>query len=271
MKRFAALLIGLTMTLPMLAEVKTKEVTYRDGDTTMTGYLAWNTKTAPQLQDGLPKPGAIETPGVLIVHQWMGLTDYEKRRARELAALGYVAFAMDVYGTDFAPTNMQEASKASGKFKNDRMLFRQRLLSGLAVFSATTGLESRRIAAIGYCFGGTGVLELARAQASVAGVVSFHGGLDAPTPEDAKNIKAKVLVLHGADDPFVPREGIDAMKKSFDDAGVDWQMIEYSGAVHSFTQPMAGDDPSRGAAYDEKADRRSWQHMRVFFDEVFEK
>lgn len=264
MKRYAALLLCLMFTLPMFAEVKTQEVTYKDGETVMTGYLAFDPHK-------LPNPGAHvvdKAPAVLIVHQWMGLTDYEKGRAKQLAELGYIVFALDIYGTDDSPTNMQEAGKASGKFKNDRKLFRKRLNLGLDQLKQVEAVDTKRIAAIGYCFGGTGVLELARSGADVAGVVSFHGGLDAPTPEDAKNIKAKVLICHGADDPFVSREGIDAMKKSFNDAKVDWQMIEYSGAVHSFTQPMAGDDNARGAAYNAKADKRSWVHMRVFFKEV---
>ncbi|MFK7790820.1 MAG: dienelactone hydrolase family protein [Phycisphaeraceae bacterium] len=259
MKRFATLLTCLMMSLPMLAELKTETITYNDGDTVLTGFLAWD--------DGLHEtPDA--APAVLIVHQWMGLTDYEKGRAKQLAKLGYVAFALDIYGTDFKPTNMQEAGKASGAFKNNRDLFRKRLNIGLDQLQQLEVVDTKRIAAIGYCFCGTGVLELARSGAEVAGVVSFHGGLDAPTPKDAKNIKAKVLVLHGADDPFVPQEGIDAMKKSFNDVKVDWQMIEYSGAVHSFTQPMAGNDNARGAAYNAKADKRSWHHMRTFFNEV---
>lgn len=259
MKRFAAFLLCLLMSLPMFAELKTESITYQDGDTKLTGYLAWDDAVHT-------KPDA--APAVLIVHQWMGLTDYEKGRAKQLAELGYVAFALDIYGTDYSPTNMQEAGKASGAFKNNRELFRQRLNIGLHELKQFEVVDTKRIAAIGYCFGGTGVLELARSGAEVAGVVSFHGGLDSPTPEDGKNIKGKVLVLHGADDPFVSREGIDAMKKEFNDAKVDWQMIEYSGAVHSFTQPMAGDDNARGAAYSEKADKRSWKHMRAFFNEV---
>lgn len=264
MKRLFLLLACLLTASPTLAEVQTKEITYKDGDTTLTGHLAWD----PEM---LPNPGARvveKAPAVLIVHQWMGLTDYEKGRAKQLAELGYVVFALDIYGTDFSPTNMQEAGKASGSFKNNRKLFRKRLNLGLAQLKDVEQVDPNRIAAIGYCFGGTGVLELARSGAEVAGVVSFHGGLDAPTPEDAKKIKAKVLVLHGADDPFVPREGIDAMKKSFNEAKVDWQMIAYSGAVHSFTQPMAGNDNARGAAYNEKADKRSWKHMRLFFNET---
>ncbi|MGB1125172.1 MAG: dienelactone hydrolase family protein [Phycisphaeraceae bacterium] len=260
MKYFTLLLAVTLWALPTHGAVVTKEHVYMDGDTALTSYMAWD--------HALIKSKATRLPGVLIVHQWMGVTDYERRRARELAQLGYFVCVIDIYGTDFKPTNMQEAGKASSTFKNDRKLFRKRLNLGLKHFVDCALVDASRIAAIGYCFGGTGVLELARSGADVAGVVSFHGGLDSPTPEDGKNIRSKVLVLHGADDPFVSREGIDAMKKEFNDAKVDWQMIEYSGAVHSFTQPMAGDDPKRGAAYNEKADKRSWQHMRAFFSEV---
>jgi len=262
MKYVLNLLACLLVSIPALAEVKTKEITYKDGDTTLTGYLAWPTEI---------KQGGDKLPGVLIVHQWMGLTDYEKGRAEQLAELGYVAFALDIYGADNRPKDRGEAGAMSGKFKNDRKLFRKRLNLGLNQLNKVAQVDPNRIAAIGYCFGGTGVLELARSGADVAGVVSFHGGLDAPTPEDAKNIKAKVLICHGADDPFVSQEGIDAMKESFNEASVDWQMIYYSHAVHSFTQPMAGDDPSKGAAYNEKADMRSWEHMKVFFDEALGK
>jgi dienelactone hydrolase len=248
----------------VLAEVQTKDLSYNDGDVVLKGYLAYE-------PDLMPKPGnaqGAQAPAVLIVHQWMGLTDYEKGRAEQLAKLGYVVFALDIYGVDHRPKDRGQAGAMAGQFKNDRALFRKRLNLGLAQLTGNVNVDPERVVAIGYCFGGTGVLELARSGADVAGVVSFHGGLDAPTPEDAKRIKAKVLICHGADDPFVPRDDINAMKKSFNDAEVDWTMIEYSGAVHSFTQPMAGDDPSKGAAYDKKADRRSWKHMRTFFNEV---
>lgn len=158
----------------------------------------------------------------------------------------------------------------AGKFKGDRALFRQRLKLGLEQLSAVAAVDADRIAAIGYCFGGTGVLELARSGADIAGVVSFHGGLDSAGAEGGKDIKCKVLICHGADDPFVPQEGIDAMVAEFNANDVDWQMIEYSGAVHSFTQPMAGDDPAAGAAYNAVADRRSWGHMRLFFAETID-
>lgn len=239
-------------------EIETKVVQYQDGETVLEGYIAWN----PQAQ--------VESrPGVMIVHQWMGLTDYEKRRCRQLAEMGYVAFALDVYGKGVRPSSPQEAGAEASKYKGDRELYRRRLNLGLMQLRQFQGVDAERLAAIGYCFGGTGVLELARSGAAVQGVVSFHGGLDSPTPEDGKNIKAKVLICHGADDPFVPEDEIDAMKNEFNEAGVDWQMVYYSNAVHAFTQPMAGNDNSRGAAYNEQADARSWKAMEVFFDEVF--
>jgi dienelactone hydrolase len=164
---------------------------------------------------------------------------------------------------------MQQAGEFAGIYKKDRSLYRRRLNLGLEQLKSQKNVAAGKIAAIGYCFGGTGVLELARSGADISGVVSFHGGLDSPTPEDGKNIKAKILVCHGADDPFVPAKDIDAFKAELTAAKVDWQMISYSNAVHSFTQPMAGNDNSRGAAYNEKADHRSWKAMRQFFDEAF--
>ncbi len=242
------------------AEIQTKAVDYSDGDVKLEGFIAFD-----------PAKATKPSPAVLVIHQWMGITEYEKARCKQLAEMGYVAFAADIYGKGIRPTSQEEAIKQSSIYKKDRALYRKRLNLGLEQLKSTPGVASSKIAAIGYCFGGTGVLELARSGADIASVVSFHGGLDAPTPADAKNIKAKVLVCHGNDDPFVPVADIDAMKKSFNDAKVDWQMIYYSGAVHSFTQKMAGNDNSKGAAYNEKADLRSWAAMKSFFDETIPK
>jgi dienelactone hydrolase len=140
---------------------------------------------------------------------------------------------------------------------------RSRANAGLEVLRNHPLADVNRIAAIGYCFGGTVVLEMARSGAELAGVVSFHGGLSTPNPSDAKNIKGKVLVLHGADDPAVPPDQVIAFQDELRKAGVDWQMVSYGGAVHSFTNPEAGNDPSRGAAYNEKADKRSWEAMKT--------
>jgi dienelactone hydrolase len=141
--------------------------------------------------------------------------------------------------------------------------------AGLQILANHSLTDRKKIAAIGYCFGGMTVLELARSGADVTGVVSFHGALATPHPEDARNIKAKVLVLHGADDPNVPMAQVTAFQDEMRKAKVDWQMIFYGGAVHSFTNPDAGSDSSRGVAYNEKADRRSWEHMMLFFAELF--
>jgi len=254
---FAALICVICPS-PTGAEIKTQVVEYKDGNVTLEGFVAWD----PAKFD---KP----LPGVLVVHQWMGLTDYEKGRCRQLAELGYVSFALDIYGKGIRPDNPQDAAKQAGIYKTDRELYRRRLNLGLSKLKAQAAVSQNQIAAIGYCFGGTGVLELARSGAEISGVVSFHGGLDSPQPEAGKNIKCKILVCHGADDPFIPVKDIDAFKSELNEAKVDWQMDIYSGAVHSFTQPMAGNDNSRGAAYNEKADKRSWTAMNSFFGELF--
>jgi dienelactone hydrolase len=240
------------------AEIRTETVEYRDGDVTLEGFVAWD-----------PAKQASAAPGVLVVHQWTGLTDYEKGRCRQLAELGYVAFAADIYGKGIRPSAMQDAAKQAGIYKSDRELYRRRLNLGLDQLKARQGVDAARLGAIGYCFGGTGVLELARSGASVSGVVSFHGGLDSPEPAAGKKIRCSILVCHGADDPFVPSKDIEAFRAELDAAKVDWQMHTYSGAVHSFTQPLAGNDNSRGAAYNARADRRSWAAMQAFFHDIF--
>ena len=256
MHRMLACFFVLACSLPSQAGIQTKIVEYRDGDVVLEGLLAWD--------DAITK-----APGILIVHQWMGRTDYEEDRAKQLAKQGFVAFVLDIYGKGVRPNTTQEAGKLAGVYKNDRSLYRRRLQAGLEQLQGQGMVDRQRIAAIGYCFGGTGVLELARSGAEINGVVSFHGGLDSPSPQEGKKIKSKVLVLHGADDPFVPVKDIDAFKAELNSASIDWQMIYYSHAVHSFTQPLAGGDNSKGAAYNEMADRRSWEAMRQFFDELF--
>jgi dienelactone hydrolase len=247
-----------TLLAPMaLAGIKSKTVEYKQGDVTLEGYLAWDDAVKGR------------RPGVLLIHDWMGVGDYAKSRADQLAGLGYVAFAADIYGKGVRPKSPQEAGEQAGKYKSDRKLFRARAVAGLDELRRSELVDSKRVAAIGYCFGGTGVIELARSGADIAGVVSFHGGLDSPTPADGKNIKARVLALHGADDPFVPAADIAAFEDELRKANVDWQLVAYGGAVHSFSRPDAGNDNSKGAAYNERADRRSWQAMRDFFAEIF--
>jgi dienelactone hydrolase len=239
------------------AAMQTKTVAYKHGDAVLEGYLAWDDANQGQ------------RPGVLVVHEWTGLGDYAQTCARKLAAMGYVAFAIDMYGKDVRPKTPQEAGIQAGIYKHDRALMRARALAGLEVLRGNPLCDPRRVAVIGYCFGGTVALEIARSGADVAGVVSFHGGLDTPTPADAKNIRCKVLVLHGGDDPHVPPQDVAAFEEEMRAAGVDWQLIVYGGAVHSFTNPAAGNDKSKGAAYNAAADRRSWEAMKAFFAEIF--
>jgi dienelactone hydrolase len=257
MKRFCVFVLGLGLLCSARAEIKTETVEYKQGDAALEGFHAYDDSTQGK------------RPGVLIVHQWKGLGAYEKERAQMLAKLGYNVFAVDIYGKGVRPTNPKEAGALAGKYKSDRKLLRERVKAGLEELKKNEMTAPKKIAAIGYCFGGTTALELARSGAEIAGVVSFHGGLSSPNPGDAKNIKCKVLALHGADDPNVPDTEVAAFEKEMRDAGVDWQLISYGGAVHSFTDWNAGNDNSKGAAYNEKADKRSWEAMKQFFAEIF--
>lgn len=257
MKRILFTSLVLAVAFTARAAIQTKTVEYKQGDTTLEGVVIYDDAVKGK------------RPGVLIVHQWMGLTDYEKNRATMLAKLGYVAFCADIYGKGVLPKDTKEAGGLAGKYKTDRTLLRARVNAGLETFKKSELVDTKRIAAIGYCFGGTTVIELARSGAELSGIVSFHGGLDSPAPADGKSIKCKVLALHGADDPFVPTKDLAAFESELRDSKVDWQLIAYGGAVHSFTQPMAGNDNSKGAAYNEAADKRSWEAMKQFFAELF--
>jgi len=239
------------------AASQTGPVEYKDRDTVLEGYLAF------------PLGAETARPGVLIVPDWMGVKDLERRIADSLADMGYIAFVVDIYGKGVRPANSEQAATIATKYKSDRGLMRERMHAALETLKKVKTVDEKHIAAIGYCFGGTAVLELARSGAPVAGVVSFHGGLETPTPQDAKNIKGKVLVLHGADDPFVPPKEVAAFQEEMRNGKVDWQMNIYGNAVHAFTNPAAGTDNSKGAAYNEKAAKRSWEAMKLFFKEIF--
>jgi dienelactone hydrolase len=240
---------------PAKAEIIEAAVEYRSGDVLCEGWQAYDS--------------AIEgkRPAVLIIHQWTGLSANEKMRAKMLAELGYNVLAADIYGKGIRPQPPAAGAEA-GKYKGDRALYRQRLSDALAVLKKDPRTDAAHVAAIGYCFGGTGVLELVRSGADVQGVVSFHGGLSTPTPQDAKNIKCPILVCHGADDPFVNAAEVAAFHAEMKAAAAKYEFIAYPGAVHAFTQKEAGTDNSKGAAYNAAADAKSWDAMQGFLKMV---
>lgn len=255
----AILMFGLTagwaVTFPLYGEVVTQAVEYAAGDLVCEGFHAFDKKVEGR------------RPAVLIVHQWTGLSDHEKERAVMLAELGYNVLALDVYGKGVRP-QPPEAGKVAGQFKQDRELLRSRLKAGLEALVADERTDADRVAVIGYCFGGMGAVELARSGAKLVGAVSFHGSLDSPTPADGKRIRCEILALHGDADPFVPKNDVAAFEKELQDAKVSYELVRYPNAVHAFTQKGAGDDPSKGAAYDAAADKASWEEMKKFFARV---
>jgi len=238
------------------------DVSYRDGETELQGYWV----DARNLPERDHKPA----PVVLIVHQWMGLTDYEKARAEQLADLGYNAFAVDMYGKGVRPANTDEAGKTAGIYKNDPGLARRRMAVALAFARAQTGVDPGKVAVIGYCFGGAMALELARSGADIRGAVTFHGDLSTKEPVSKSGIiRARIAVHHGADDPHVTQEAVDNFIKEMKAANADWTLTEYAHAVHAFTQKNAGNDPSKGAAYNAEADKHSWEALVAFLKEIF--
>jgi dienelactone hydrolase len=248
--------LGFFLTGTAQAALKTEVVEYKHGDKVLEGYFAYD--------DALKGP----RPGILVVHEWKGHGPYVRSRAEQLAGLGYAAFAIDMYGKGVRAKDHDEAAKLSGVYRSNRQLMRSRAAAGLDVLRKRPEVDPKKMAAIGYCFGGTTVLEMARGAADVLGVASFHGGLDSPAADQTKNVSAKILVLQGADDKFT-LEGVPAFQEEMRRANADWQMNIYGGAVHSFTVAEAGNDPSKGMAYNEKADRRSWEDLKDFLTEIF--
>lgn len=238
-------------------DIRTETIEYRHGDQVLEGFLAYDAN----LQG--------KRPGVLVIHEWTGINDYVRNRARQLAELGYVAFAADIYGKGIRPQPPAAGTEAQ-KYYQNRDLAKARANAGYEILAAQDRVDAGRTAAIGYCFGGSMALELARSGASLDGFVVFHGGLN-PTENEGQNIKGKVLVLNGANDRAVPAEDIAGFKAEMDKGGVDWQLINYSGTVHAFTNPDSGppEGPEDNAAYNADADRRSWEAMKAFFAEIF--
>ncbi len=202
---------------------------------------------------------------VIVVPEWYGRNEFALKKARDVADLGYVGIAWDMYGDAKVATSSQEAGKWSGALKNDRKEMRRRIDAAVKFANSLPEVDPQCIGAIGFCFGGTTVLELARDGADVRSVVSFHGGLDAGADvKTTSPVSAKILVLHGADDPHVPPAQVDAFKSEMKDAKADMEFVAYPGAVHSFTNPDAGNDPSKGAAYNSEASYKSWEVMKNF-------
>jgi len=254
---FPTALSLVALTVSGFAVIKTEVVEYKDGETVLEGFVAYDdAKSGPR-------------PGVLVIHDWTGVQDYTKRRATMLAELGYVAFAADIYGKGVRPTDPGECAKEAGKYKGDLPLLRRRVTLGFDQLLKREDVVAQQIAAVGYCFGGTTVLELARSGSPLAGVVSFHGGLGTTLPAAEGAVKAKVLVCHGADDPFVKPAEQAAFKEEMAKAKVKMEFISYPDAVHSFTKKEAGDDKSKGNAYNEAADQKSWEDMKAFFKTIF--
>jgi len=238
------------------AEVVVNEVAYEHQETVLKGFMVQDTSFSGQ------------RPGVLVVHEWWGLNDYVLMRARQLARMGYRAFAADMYGQGRSTDDPNVAGQWAGHLRGSPLM-RARAVAGLEQLRRHELVDPERLAAIGFCFGGTTVLELAYSGADLRGVVSFHGGLSPLKEEDREKLTAKLLVLHGSEDPLIKPEAIDLFQERLEVAEADWQMISYGGAVHSFSNPKAGDDPSDGVAYDPSAARRSWKHMQLFFEEIF--
>lgn len=239
------------------AEMVVKTVDYEIDGEAYQGMLVYDDASTEQ------------RPGILMVPNWMGVTENAAKKAWRAGGSDYVVFVADLYGRDTRPANTDEAGIAAGAVKGDRALMRKRVNAALDVFKSKAQevpLDTSRIGAIGFCFGGTSVLELARSGTEVQGVVSFHGNLDTPNVEDARQIRSPVLVLHGAIDPYVPDEQVAAFQDEMRAADVDWQLISYGGAVHSFTDPTAN---ARGQAeYHPQVAERAFGAMRQFFNET---
>lgn len=262
MKKINFILLAIAMTTSMLAqavELKSQAVDYGTADKKFVGYLTQ------------PKTISKATPAVLIIHNWMGLTDETKKQADRFAQLGYVVFAADIYGKGQNPKDVKAAGELAGKYKTDRKLFRENLTIALDELKKQKNVDVKQLVVAGYCFGGTGAVELARTGADLVGAISFHGGLDSPTPADGKNIKAKILALHGANDPFVAATDLTAFEDEMKNNKVDYQLVKYGNTVHSFTEKAAGNDNSKGAAYNASSDARSFKATEDFLSEIFKK
>lgn len=245
------------------AAIREETVDYRAGEETrLKGYLVWDDAKGTS------------QPGVLVVHEWWGLNDYARQRAHKLAELGYTALAVDMYGDGKNTLHPEEASAFMKSVADHADLAKQRFLAAKSFLEKQTTVDARRIAAIGYCFGGSTVLNMARQGVDLKAVVSFHGNLVTNTPAAKGEVKARVLVANGADDSFITKESITSFEKEMTDAGANYRIVNYPGAKHSFTNPDAdhlGKVNNIPLAYNAEADRKSWQAMQDLFQAVFGK
>ncbi|UCE88365.1 MAG: dienelactone hydrolase family protein [Pseudomonadota bacterium] len=252
-------LVGVTLAQ---AAVQGKEVEYRANGTVMKGYLAWDDAAKGK------------RPGVLVVHEWWGHNDYARERARMLAELGYTALAVDMYGDGKQAAHPDDAGKFAGEVRKNMPVAKKRFVAAMDLLKQQTTTDKAHVAAIGYCFGGGIVLEMARAGVDLDGVASFHGSLGTANPAQRGKVKAKVLVMNGAADPFVKPEQITAFKAEMKNAGVNYRFIDYPGVKHAFTNPDAdklGKQFNLPLAYDAAADKASWDEMQKFFKQIFPK
>jgi dienelactone hydrolase len=240
------------------AAIKTEAVTYQEGQAKAHSFIVYDDSLSGK------------RPGVLVVPEWWGLNDYPRMRSKMLAQLGYVAMAVDIYGDGKVTADPKQAGAwADALEAGDRAELRARIAAALARLKSDPHVDPSKTAAIGYCFGGSTVLELARSGAEVNGVVSFHGHYDTADPAKPGGVKARILACHGADDPFQSPAQIQAFEDEMRKARADWQLNIYSGAKHSFTNPNAGKYHVAALAYNAEADHRSWQAMQDFFREIF--
>jgi dienelactone hydrolase len=253
----AAIVTVHVLALTTEAAVKTETVTYQAGAVTCKGFLAYDDAVSGK------------RPGIVIYPEWWGLNDYARHRAQMLAQLGYVALAADLFGNGQTTEDPGQAGKLAGALKSNRQVLRQRANAALDQLKNSPHVDPAKLAAIGYCFGGTTAIELGRSGAPVKAIVTFHAGLDSPNPTDGKNLKGKVLICHGGDDTFTSQKDLDAFEQEMRQNHVDWQMNVYGNAVHSFTNPGADKHGIPGIAYNPEADRRSWQAMQMLFSEAF--
>ncbi|HMN97020.1 MAG TPA: dienelactone hydrolase family protein [Phycisphaerales bacterium] len=232
------------------AAVQSEVIEYEHGGTTFRGEIFWDDARSGK------------RPGVLVVHEWWGCNDYAKRRAEQLAELGYVAFACDMYGGGTVVDTVEAARPMAMALYNDRALLRARATAGLQQLAGFRFVDPERLAAIGYCFGGTVCLELARSGADLAAIGVFHGGLSTPMPAEPGAIKGEVLVLNGAEDPAVPVAERSAFMEEMRNAKAIWTFVEFGGAIHSFSNPEAARRATAVSDYNERADRQSWGMLR---------